>query len=162
MDVAIRKCAVSAHEAFLRHPWACSLCHLADHDSQHAVRASPCTRLRLRYMEWLLWDDCGEAGFSAELTLSRVLTLWTATSWGIHDVGTRSFGRCEEPRRREGACRLRSRLSSPELRAVQLPVSRRARRASTCDGRSDDGEPREFEFGLDLILDGLKQARGSA
>src|SRR6266702_6817989 len=24
-DVAIRKCAISAHEAFLRHPWACSL-----------------------------------------------------------------------------------------------------------------------------------------
>src|SRR5215216_5880435 len=24
-DVAIRECAVSAHQAFLRHPWACSL-----------------------------------------------------------------------------------------------------------------------------------------
>src|SRR5947209_14246014 len=24
-DIAVRECAVSAHETFLRHPWACSL-----------------------------------------------------------------------------------------------------------------------------------------
>src|SRR5256885_8563748 len=55
-DVAIRECAISAHEALLRHPWACSL-----------VMSPTTTRIprtpRLRYMEWLL-RRLREAGFS--------------------------------------------------------------------------------------------------
>src|SRR5436189_1673256 len=46
-DVAIRKCAISAHETFLRHPWACSL---VMSPTSSATVSAP----RLRYMEWLL------------------------------------------------------------------------------------------------------------
>src|ERR1043166_4205256 len=56
---AIRRCAISAYDTYLRHPWACSL-----------VMAPGNIRLeqnpRLRYMEWLL-GRLVEAGFSPEL-----------------------------------------------------------------------------------------------
>ena len=59
-EVAIREYAVSAHEALLRHPWACSL--VMSPTTTRAARTQ-----RLRYMEWLLGLLRG-AGFSAELT----------------------------------------------------------------------------------------------
>src|SRR5438132_13160819 len=46
-EAAIRTCAVSAHEAFLRHPWACSL--VISPTTTRGLRTP-----RLRYMEWLL------------------------------------------------------------------------------------------------------------
>ena len=46
-EAAIRECAISAHDAFLRHPWACSLVM-----SPTAARGARVPRLR--YMEWLL------------------------------------------------------------------------------------------------------------
>jgi hypothetical protein len=46
-EVAIRKCAISAHQAFLRHPWTCSLA--MSPGSTRGARES-----RLRYIEWLL------------------------------------------------------------------------------------------------------------
>jgi AcrR family transcriptional regulator len=61
-DAAIRRCAISAHETFLRHPWACSLVMSPKVD---ATVGGP----RLRYMEWLL-GRLREAGLSPELTYS--------------------------------------------------------------------------------------------
>src|SRR5262249_26022989 len=46
-DEAIRKCAVSAHEAFLRHPWACS--GVIGPSETGTLRVP-----RLKYMNWLL------------------------------------------------------------------------------------------------------------
>jgi AcrR family transcriptional regulator len=66
-DVDIRRCAVSAHEALLRHPWACSLVL-----SPGTIGARPTPRLR--YMEWLL-KRLREADFSPELTYHAYHTL---------------------------------------------------------------------------------------
>ena len=149
-DVAIRKCAISANETFLRHPWACSL-----------VMAPTATRMveasRLRYMEWLLGRLRG-AGFSPELTYqayhaldSHILgfTLWQLGhgAAATHLAGERDlaeFARTFLRELREGdyphlAEHVEQHLAAP----------------------SDDGV-REFEFGLDLILDGLKRARATA
>src|SRR6266513_5759110 len=59
-DVAICKCAISAHETFLRHPWACSL--VMSPTSTLTMRTP-----RLQYMEWLL-RRLREAEFSPEQT----------------------------------------------------------------------------------------------
>src|SRR5436190_10711218 len=59
-DVAVRTCAISAYETFMRHPWACGLVM-----SPTRARAVPAPRIR--YIEWLL-RCLREAGFSPELT----------------------------------------------------------------------------------------------
>src|SRR5512133_936611 len=56
-EAAIRECAISAHDAFLRHPWACSL--VMSPSAAHGARLP-----RLRYMEWLL-GRLRDAGFSS-------------------------------------------------------------------------------------------------
>src|SRR5215208_2263294 len=61
-DEAVRRCAVSAHAAFLRHPWACSL--VLSPSRMPDPRAKPA---RLVYMEWLL-RRLRDAGFSPALT----------------------------------------------------------------------------------------------
>jgi AcrR family transcriptional regulator len=58
-ETAIREYAISAHEALLRHPWACTL--VMSPTTVRTVRTP-----RLRYMEWLL-RQLHEAGFSPEL-----------------------------------------------------------------------------------------------
>jgi AcrR family transcriptional regulator len=143
---AIRECAVSAHETFLRHPWACSL-----------VLSPTITRTartpRLRYMEWLL-RRLRDAGFSPELTYhayhaldAHVLgfTLWqlehSAAAKAI--AGTQDFAEFAA-----GFIR--------QLRSEYPCLAEHAEQHLAAP--SDDGQ-REFEFGLDLILDGLERAR---
>ena len=138
-DVAVRRCAISAHEALLRHPWACSLV------------MSPTTGFtpRMRYMEVLL-GRLSEAGFSPELTShayhaldSHILgfTLWqighTVATEGGEDLATTI---------------LRD-LSVDEYPYLAEHVEQHFA------GSDDEGE---FEFVLDLILDGLKRIRGAA
>src|SRR6476660_8538914 len=84
-ESAIRRCAISAHEVLLRHPWACSLV-LSPGGSPGADTA------RMRYIEWLL-AQLREAGFSAEQAYhgyhaldSHILGF---TIWQLgHSVGT--------------------------------------------------------------------------
>jgi AcrR family transcriptional regulator len=146
-EAAVRRCAISAHEAFLRHPWACSLAMSAANG--RTGRAS-----RIRYMEWLL-RRLRDAGFSPELTYrgyhaldSHVLgfTLWqlghTPT---VEDLGGADFADL-------AAAFLR------ELPARDFPHV--AEHVEQHLARIGEGES-EFEFGLDLILDGLKRAQGS-
>src|SRR5262249_2985434 len=59
-ETAIRRCAISAYETFLRHPWACSLVMAP---GKLRIEDNP----QFRYMEWLL-DRLAKAGFSPELT----------------------------------------------------------------------------------------------
>jgi AcrR family transcriptional regulator len=145
-DVAIRKCATSAHEAFLRHPWACSL--VMSPSASSAAHSS-----RLRYIEWLL-QRLREAGFSAELTYhayhaldSHILgfTLWQLG----HTAAAKAFG---------GGKDLAELAASfvEEMRASGYPYLAEHAEQHVA-AASDDGEG-EFEFGLDLILDGLKRA----
>jgi AcrR family transcriptional regulator len=155
-DVAIRKCATSAHAAFLRHPWACSL--VISPTTTPTLRTGPPVHTaRLRYMEWLL-GRLREAGFSPDLTYhayhaldSHILgfTLWELG----HSAAAKSFGGAKE-----FADFAQSFLL--ELRAGDFPYLAE-HVEQHLSASSDDGE-REFEFGLDLILDGLEKARGTA
>lgn len=148
-DVAVRKCAVSAHEAFLRHPWACSLV-MSSRQGRRPLLESP----RVHYMEWLLGRLRG-AGFSADVTYhayhaldSHILgfTLWQlGHSYGLRDLaGDRDVAEVLAGFMRE-------------LRAAGYKhLIEHAEQHLTAP--SDDGA-RQFAFGLDLILDGLERAR---
>lgn len=144
-EKAIRQCAISAYETFLRHPWACSL-----------VMAPGKLRLeenaRLRYIEWLL-GRLNEAGFSPELTYrgyhaldSHVLGF---TMWYLgHSGGREDVTAGQDPE--DFVARL-----VPRLRAGGYPhLADHAEQHVSAPWRET---LREFEFGLDLILDGLKK-----
>jgi AcrR family transcriptional regulator len=145
-EQAIRRCAISAHDTFLRHPWACSLV-MAPGKLQ--LEDNP----RLVYMNWLL-GRLEDAGFSPELTYRGYHALdshiFGFTMWYLgHSAGGEAITGGLDPE--EFVATLVPRLSAsgyPHLAAhAQQHVS-----APWQDN------PREFEFGLDLILDGLKKA----
>jgi AcrR family transcriptional regulator len=149
-EAAVRECAISAHEAFLRHPWACSLAM-----SPTTTRTARATRLK--YMEWLL-RQLREAGFSPELTYHAYHALDSHilgfTMWQLgHSAGAKDLGEGDE---------LADFVAAfiRDLRAGDYPyVAEHAEQHLA--GTADEGE-REFEFGLDLILEGLKRAQGTA
>ena len=145
-ETAIRRCAVSAYDTFLRHPWAC---RLVMSPGSLRIEENP----RLRYMEWLL-GRLGEAGFSPELTYrgyhaldSHILgfTMWHLGHSAAGDDIT--GGRDPEDFIAE---------LIPRLRAGGYPMlAEHAEQHVSAPWRET---LREFEFGLDLILDGLKKA----
>jgi len=149
-DVDIRACAVSAHEVLLRHPWACSLAI-----GPTATRALPTARIS--YIEWLL-GRLREAGFSPELAYhayhavdSHILgfTLW--------QLGHRAAARdvAGDTDLADFAAAL-----IPRLRDDGLPYL--AEHAELHLAAPEDGGAREFEFGLDMVLDGLRRALAGA
>jgi AcrR family transcriptional regulator len=150
-DKAIRRCAIAAHDLLIEHPWACGLALVP---SDIGVVGGP----RIRYMEWLL-RRLREAGFSAELTYSAYHTLdshiFGFTLWQL------------------GHVQAASRLTPPGGQSVEEWAERFIRQmrpdyphlaehadqhmaAGARDGRH------EFEFGLDLILDGLRKRKRSS
>ena len=139
-DAAIRECAISAHETFLRHPWACNL---VMQSSPPRIEDNP----RLRYMDWLL-GRLREAGFSPVLTYHAYHVLDSHilgfTLWELGHAGAaRGFDETV------GAGLL------DQLRSSDLPhLAEHAEQH--LEGGVDD--EREFDFALDLILDGLKRA----
>jgi len=146
-DEAIRRCAVRAHDLLIEHPWACRLA-LVPSDTR-AVSGP-----RVRYMEWLL-RRLREAGFSAELAYSAYHTLdshiFGFTLWQLgHAQAARSFAPSGESVEQWAARFLEQmRPRYPYLAEHgELHLAAGAR-----DGRH------EFEFGLDLILDGLRKKR---
>ena len=146
-DVAVRECAISAHEVLLRHPWSCSL-----------VMSSTSTRIarnaRVRYMEWLL-GRLREAGFSAELTYHAYHALDSHilgfTLWELGHSGAANAVRGDKDFADFAASFVR------ELRAADYPYL--AEHAEQHVAAFGDEGTSEFEFGLDLILDGLERAR---
>jgi AcrR family transcriptional regulator len=149
-EAAIRRCAISAHTTFVRHPWACGLVMSS---SRPDLIESP----RLRYMEWLL-RRLREAGFSPNLTYDAYHALDSHilgfTLWQLgHSAGAKNMlGDKTLAEFLEGfADRLRAREYNYVAEHAEQHLA-----ASGGDGS------REFEFGLDLILDGLKRALGSA
>jgi AcrR family transcriptional regulator len=145
-ELAIRECATATHQALLRHPWACSL--VITPTSTRSARTP-----RLRYVEWMLRCLC-EAGFSPELTYhayhaldSHILgfTLWqlghsTAAS-NLGNLDTTDFA----------ATLVR------ELRTGDYPhLAQHIEQHLTAP--ADNGK-HDFEFGLNLILEGLAKAR---
>ena len=145
-EQAIRQCAISAYDTFLQHPWACSLV-MAPRDLR--LEENP----RLRYMEWLL-GRLDEAGFSPELTYrgyhaldSHILGF---TMWHLgHSAGREDVTDGQDPA--DFVAKL-----VPRLRAGGYPrIAEHAEQHVSAPWRET---LREFEFGLDLILDGLKKA----
>src|SRR5205807_2592894 len=139
---------ISAHEAFLRHPWACGL--VMSPTSMLRVRTP-----RLQYMEWLL-RRLREADFSPEQTYhayhaldSHIVgfTLWQlGHSAGAKTIaGTRDFADF-------AATFLR------DLRAGGYTYLAEHAEQHIVAAGGGEGE-QEFEFGLDLILDGLQRTR---
>lgn len=148
-DVAVRKCAISAHEALLRHPWAGSLVISPSSAPSPAARTP-----RLLYMEWLL-GRLREAGFSPELTYHAYHTLDSHilgfTLWQLgHMAAAKSLG---------GGRDLADFAATflGELRAGDFPYL--AEHVEQHLAPSGDDGASEFEFGLDLILEGLARAR---
>jgi AcrR family transcriptional regulator len=132
---ALRRTAISAHEALLRHPWACTLI---------MSRFRPG---RIRYIEWIL-GRLREAGFSAEITYHAYHTLDSHilgfTLWELgHSVDS---GELEE------AVTTFLRESIHEY-----PHLAEHMQQHLSDSRRD--EEGEFEFGLRLILEGLEKTR---
>ena len=149
-DVAIRQFAISAHEALIRHSWACSL---VMSPSSPRIAGNP----RLRHMDWLL-RRLREAGFSPGLTYSAYHALDSHilgfTMWELgHSAGARTL-RGDQDFQAFADAVLR------ELRAGDYPDL--AAHAEQHFAETGDGGTREFEFALDLILDGLRNARARA
>jgi AcrR family transcriptional regulator len=144
-DLAIRAYAISAHEAFVRHPWACSL--VMSLTSNRAARAP-----RLRYMEWLL-GRLRESGFSSDLAYHAYHTLDSHilgfTLWQLgHSAAARDFRGADVA---ELAAKFIRELPAGDWRYLAEHVEQHL-------AAGNDGES-EFEFGLDLILEGLERLR---
>ncbi len=147
-DAAIRRCAVHAHDLLTEHPWACSLALVP---SDVRTVGGP----RIRYMEWLL-RRLREAGFSPELAYSAYHTLdshiFGFTLWQLgHSNATRMFATADGETLEELFERLLEEMRPQYPYLVEHGEQHMASDAPS--GRQ------EFEFGLDLILDGLKQQR---
>jgi len=147
-DVAIRRCAISAHDLLIEHRWACGLA-LVPSDTR--VIGGP----RVRYMEWLL-RQLREAGFPAELTYSAYHTLdshiFGFTLWQLgHAKAARMLAPEGEENVEKWAARLLEQLRPEYPYLAEHGDQHMA--AGARDGRH------EFEFGLDLILDGLKKRK---
>jgi AcrR family transcriptional regulator len=139
---AIRRTAISANVALMRHPWAANLMLSGVHVSQ----------ARLRYMDAIL-GRLREAGFSADQTDhayhaldSHILgyTLWVV---GM-DLGT-------EDDLAAMATEFLKGFPRDELPHLAEHIEQHAK-----PRRPDDKG--DFAFGLDLILDGLERIRPTA
>jgi AcrR family transcriptional regulator len=139
---ALRRTAISSHEVFVRHRWACSL-------MMRRPRASP---TRLSWMEAVL-RTLRQAGFSADMTHHAYHALDShITGFTLWLVSMPFESKEELVDLAEGFLR--------EIPADEYPyVVEHAHQH--LEPASPDGKT-EFEFGLDLILDGLEQLRDPA
>jgi AcrR family transcriptional regulator len=147
-DAAIRRCAVSAHDVLIQHEWASTLALLP---SDVRTVSGP----RIRYMEWLL-RRLRDAGFSPEVVYSAYHTLdshiFGFTLWQLgHAKAARMMVRRDGETMEEWTTRMLSEMR-PQFPHLAEHVEQHTA-AGARDGRQ------EFEFGLDLILDGLKKLR---
>lgn len=135
---AIRRSAVSAHDVLMRHAWACG-------QMMSAKRVSPA---RLRYMESLL-GRLREAGFSAAMThhahhaLDSHIgsTLWETGYSANKDLAVKA---------------------KTFVREIPAEYPNLAEHAEQHFTKSRRNAVPEFEFGLDLIFDGLEKIRDTA
>jgi AcrR family transcriptional regulator len=135
-DDAIRKSAISVHDALRRHPWSCTLL-------MEARRIRPA---RLRYMDLLL-GRLRDAGFSADTTYHAYHVL----DGHIFGFALWEIGHTYTP---EEASSLVERFAHTITPQAYPYLHEHAKQ------HMDDSAQREvsaFEFGLDLIIDGLKK-----
>jgi AcrR family transcriptional regulator len=137
---AIRRSAISAHGILLRHPWASSLI-------ESRVNAGPA---RLRYLDAVI-GILVAAGFSMPLVLRAIMALDSHTYGFVLQELAWPFDVEHAP---EAAATF-----ARELPAGEYPhVLAMAEMVTT----APRGVPVDFEFGLDLILDGLERLQDNA
>ena len=136
---ALRQTAISSHDVFVRHRWACSL-------MMRRPRVSPA---RMHWMESVL-RTLREAGFSADMTHHAYHALDShITGFTLWQVSMPFETKEELDELAVGFLR--------EIPADEYPyVIEHAHQH--LEPASPDGAS-EFEFGLDLILDGLERLR---
>ena len=140
-DAAIRTSAISVHEALRRHPWSCTLLM-----SPGRVRPA-----RLRYMDLLL-GRLREAGFSAQTTYVAYHVL-DGHIFGFSLWETSHSYTAEEVSNFEAKF-------AQTITADAFPYLHEHAQQHFSEG--PHREVRAFEFGLDLIVDGLKKIRDTA
>jgi AcrR family transcriptional regulator len=138
--VAMRSAAISAHHTLLRHAWACGL----------LMNPTGPTRSRLEWMNAIL-GRLREAGFSAEQTHHAYHAL------DSHIVGFTLWVLPYVKIRRDEPEYLANPLAQLPVEGLPHLVEHIQYHMST-DGQ-DEGTS-EFDFGLDLLLDGLERLRG--
>jgi AcrR family transcriptional regulator len=134
---AIRRSAISAHQALLRHPWASGLI-------ESRLNADPA---RLRYLDRVIGVLTG-AGFPMPIVIRAIMALDSHTYGFVLQEMAWSFDTENAPELAAAFAR--------GLPAGQYPnVLAMAEMTATAPG----GASVDFEFGLDLILDGLERLR---
>jgi AcrR family transcriptional regulator len=139
---SLRQSAISAYEAFMRHPWACSL-----HMSTPRVSDA-----RMLWMEGVL-RTLREAGFSPEMTHHAYHALDSHITGFTLWVVNLPFDSHEELVEM-------AETFLPQISVDEYPYV--IEHAQQHMGEPDPDEPSEFEFGLELILDGLERLRETA
>ena len=135
----IRRTAISSHEVFLRHRWACSL-------MMHRPNTGAS---RMPWMEAVL-RTLREAGFSADMTHHAYHALDShITGFTLWQVNMPFETKAELV---DMAERFLSQIPADEYPYV-IEHAEQHIAPSSPDGAT------EFEFGLDLILDGLERLR---
>lgn len=135
---ALRRCAISAHDALLRHRWAPALV-MAPGSGIHSWR--------IRYMNWIM-GRLHDAGFSPELTYR-----------GYHALDSHIFGFTLWQLGHAMPASVEGDFVGNVLREFpwdDYPHVREHIRQHMAD-EPPDAKVTEFEFGLDLILSGFKQ-----
>lgn len=143
---AMRSRAIATHRVLLRHPWVSSLL-------ESRTRPIPG---RLQYFNSTV-GMLREAGFSTDLAYYSFLTVDSFVYGFTFQVLSWPFKADDRPK---VVKKLRTKISIdeyPHIVDVMDYVAGAARSKS-----SQVGYEREFEFGLELILDGLEQRRDRA
>jgi AcrR family transcriptional regulator len=139
---SIRQSAISAYEALMRHPWACSL----------MMSKARVSTARMLWMEGLL-RTLREAGFSADMTHHAYHALDSHITGFTLWLVSMPFDSHEELVDMAQAF-------LPQIPADEYPYV--IEHAEQHLAEPDPDEPSEFEFGLDLILDGLERHLAAA
>jgi len=135
----LRRCALSAHAALRRHPWACSLAMLPAFGPASLAA-------RLRYIESLL-QTLRQAGFTSR-----------QASYAYHALDSHTFGFTMWELGHSAP--LDAAVAEEALRAVRegdYPYV--LEHAAEHDADSGD-DPTDFAFGLELIFAGLRSMPG--
>ncbi len=137
---SIRRSTISAHQVLLRHPWAGSLI-------ESRLNAGPA---RLRYLDAVI-GVLSAAGFPMPIVIRAIMALDSHTYGFVLQELAWPFDVENAPEMAAAFARGLPAGEYPNLLAM-------AEMATTAPG----GAPVDFEFGLDLILDGLEQLRDTA
>ncbi len=138
--MAVRRTAISAHQTLLGHPWASGLI-------ESRLNAGPA---RLRYLDAMIGVLSAE-GFALPLVVRAIMALDSHTYGFVLQEKAWSFGP-------ENAAEMAATFARG-LPAGDYPhLLAMAEMAATTQG----GAMVDFEFGLDLLLDGLERLRDTA